>query len=162
MTEYRVVFPEEQFQIVEFRQDDLPGVAVINQSLVAFEPKIVFAWHLSMMLHFEDLIQNGMPSRLERERVEPWEETIDQSFKGEHPEKPNALFLARITWNGTRELIYRIYDPEIVNQVLVRIIESKSQPRPFDYRMEHDPEWTQVKWHLDAVAAGLGSSLDVE
>ena len=43
MTAYRVIIPEERFRLVEFSQDDLPGIAAINQSLVDFEPKAVFA-----------------------------------------------------------------------------------------------------------------------
>ncbi len=48
MTEYRVVIPEERFCIVEFRQENLPGIAVIKEALGPFEPKSVFAWHLSV------------------------------------------------------------------------------------------------------------------
>jgi hypothetical protein len=53
MTDYRVILPEERFRVVTFRQDDLPGIGVINEALVPFEPKIVFAWHLSIMIDFE-------------------------------------------------------------------------------------------------------------
>jgi hypothetical protein len=150
MTEYRVVIPDDRFRIVEFRQEDMPGIAFVNEALASFEPKVVFAWHLSIMLQFEDLIRNGMPSQAERELVDPWGELVDAAVKGENPDKPNALFLARITWNATRELIYRVYEPEPVNQYVVNVIESKSYPRNFDYRMEHDPEWQLAKCHLSA------------
>ncbi len=126
----------------------MPGIAVVNEALRAFEPKVVFAWHLSIMLQFEDLVLNGMPSRSERELVDSWGELVDTVVKGEDPEKPNAIFLARITWNATRELIYRVYDPEAVNQYLANVIDSKSYPRNFDYRMEHDANWDLAKWHL--------------
>lgn len=150
MTEYRVVIPEDRFRIVEFRQGDMPGIGVVNEALAAFEPKVVFAWHLSIMLQFDDLVLNGMPSQSERELVDSWGELVDVAVKGEDPERPNALFLARITWNATRELIYRVYEPEAVNQYLVKVIDSKSYPRNFDYRMEHDPKWELTKWHLSA------------
>ena len=48
----------------------------------AFEPKIVFAWHLSLMLQFADLIDNGMPSKKEREIVDPFGDTLDAVFQG--------------------------------------------------------------------------------
>jgi len=165
MTEYRVLIPENRFRLVEFRQDDMPGIAVVNEALVPFEPKVVFAWHLSIMLQFEDLILNGMPSRSERELVDSWERLVEAAVNGEDPDKPNALFLARITWKATRELIYRVYEPEAVNQYLVNVIDSKSCSRNFNYRMEHDPEWELAKWHLstgvraaepDATADGGG------
>jgi hypothetical protein len=150
VTDYRVVIPNDRFHIVEFRQEDMPGIAVVNEALVLFEPKVVFDWHLSIMLKFEDLVLNGMPSRAERELVDPWESLVEAAVKGEDPDKPNALFLARITWNATRELIYRVYEPEAVNRYLVNVIDSKSYPREFDYRMEHDPRWELAKWHINA------------
>lgn len=149
MDEYRVIIPTEDYNLVRFRQDDLPGVAVINRALRGFEPKLVFAWHLSIMLTFEDLIENGMPSQTDRDIVDPFGDMLDERFKGE-PEKPNALFLARITWNGTRELIYRVFDPEPADAILRGIIESKSHPRHFDYRIDQDPEWKLARWHLNA------------
>jgi hypothetical protein len=150
VTQYRAIIPTETCRIIEFRQDDMPGIAVINEALVDFEPKIVFAWHLSLMLQFEDLILNGMPSQAERDVIDPYGDLLDGAFKGDDPNKPNALFLARITWNKTRELIYRVFDPEPANQYLVNVIEAKSHPRPFDYRIDHDPEWKLAEWHLKA------------
>lgn len=150
MTEYRVIVPTETFRIVEFRQDDLPGIAVINNALTDFEPKIVFAWHLSIILEFEDLILNGMPSQAERDIIDPYGASLDAVFKGDNADKPNALFLARITWNKTRELIYRVFDPEPANQHLANVIETKSHPRHFDYRIDHDPDWKLADWHLNA------------
>ena len=163
MTEYRVVIPEERFRIVEFQQENLPGIAVINEALGPFEPKIVFAWHLSIMVQFEDLVVNGMPSHSDRELVDSWEDLVDAVVKGENPDKPNAIFLARITWNETRELVYRVYEPESVNQYLVNAIDTKSYPSSFDYRMDHDPEWKLAKWHLSAGirATASGTSSEV-
>ena len=150
MPEYRVVIPEERFRIVEFRQEDLPGVGVINESLRAFEPKVVFGWHLSILLRFKDLVFNGMPSESDRELVGAWGDAAGAAAKGEDLEKPNALFLARITWNATRELIYRVCDPKPVDRYLTGVIDSKSYPRRFEYRMDHDPDWKLAKWHLSA------------
>jgi hypothetical protein len=153
MTAYRVIIPEENYQLIEFRQEDLPGIGVINEALCDFEPKVVFAWHLSLMIDFEDLIENGMPSKAEREVVDPFGDSLDAVFKGDDPEKPNALFLARITWNRTRELIFRVYDPKPPHEYLSRMIAEKNHPRQFDYRIDDDPEWKLAQWHLKAARA---------
>ncbi len=92
MNEHRVIIPEETARIVEFRQEGLPGIAFINSSLETFEPKVVFAWHLSIMLQLKDLILNGMPSQAERDVIDPFGDLIDAAIKGGQPEKPNALF----------------------------------------------------------------------
>jgi hypothetical protein len=160
MTDYRVLIPDERFSIVNFKQENLPGIAVINEALVMFEPKIVFAWHLSILLQFEGLILNGMPAQSDRDLVDPWGDIVDAAVKGENPDKPNALFLARITWNATRELVYRVFDPEAVSQYLTSVIESKSYPRNFDYRMEDDPEWKLAEWHLSSAKAQQAAPVD--
>lgn len=150
MAEYRVIIPEERFDIVEFNQNGLPGIGVINRSLRDFEPKIVFAWHLSIIIEFERLAEKGMPSKTERKLVDEFGDSLDLALKGSDLEKPNALFLARITWNATRELIYRVYDPEPPHRFLTQLINEKTYPRQFDYRIDNDSDWKLAHWHLNA------------
>jgi len=154
MQKYRVIIPDEHFQLVHFRQEDLPGIAAINSGLKDFEPKGVFLWHLSVMIQLEDLIDHGLPSQAEVELLEPWEDQLDSGFKGGSPAKPNALCLARITWRESRELIYRVHDPEPANGLLQDLIESKQHPRPFDFRIDRDPEWKLGDWHLNTALQG--------
>jgi phage portal protein BeeE len=53
----------------------------------------------------------------------------------------NAVFLARITCRGQRELAYRVRDPETADQQLERLASAPTPPRPWEYRMEHDPKF---------------------
>jgi hypothetical protein len=147
--EYRVLIPAEDHVVIEFVQEGNPGIMMLNQALKEFEPKIVFSWHLSVMLNFEDLIANGMPSRGEREVIDPYGDILDSVFKGNDSQKPNALFLARITWNKTRELIYRVFEPQPIHNYLQKVIREKSWPRSFDYRIDPDPQWKLAEWHLN-------------
>lgn len=148
MTDYKVLIPDEFYSLLNFEQDDLPGVAVVNTALREFEPKIVFAWHLSIMIDLDDLINNGMPSKSEVKVIDKYGDYLDNEIKGPNKEKPNALFLARITWNKTRELIWRVYYPEISNSFLQEIITANSSSRQFDYRIDPDNKWELAKWHL--------------
>jgi hypothetical protein len=125
---------------------------VVNSGFREFEPKLVFSWHLSVMIQFVDLIDNGMPSTAEREIVDPFGDALDAVFKGDDARKPNALFLARITWNKTRELIYRVFEPEPIHRYLQSIISKKSWAREFGYRIDPDPEWKLARWHLNSEA----------
>ena len=134
--------------MLNFNTERLPGVAVVNKSLAEFEPKEVFVWHCSVMIQCEELIENGMPSREEVEILDKFGDFLDDKMKGDDKEKPNGLFLARITWNETRELIWRIFDPEIANDFLTDLSERKDHPRNFDYRIEEDEDWELTEWHL--------------
>tara|TARA_B100001105_G_C22304894_1_gene405493 strand:+ start:489 stop:935 length:447 start_codon:yes stop_codon:yes gene_type:complete len=147
MKEFKVNIPEEHYKVIEFKQENLPGIGVVNTAFKDFEPKEVFAWHCSMMINFEELIQNGMPSQGERDIVDKFQDFLDEKIKGDS-QKPNALFLARVTWNKTREIIWRIHNPEITNGFLTALIESEDYPREFDFRIDHDPEWKMTEWHL--------------
>lgn len=149
--EFRVLIPEEEYQIIEFKQENLPGIGVVNLSLIEFEPKEVFSWHCSIMIDFENLIENGMPTNKDVLNAEKFEDFLSENIKGADKEKPNALFLARITWNETRELIWRVYNAKIVNDFLEKIIEEKKYPFQFDYRIDDDEEWKLAEWHLQSV-----------
>jgi len=147
MDAFRVFAPEERFRVVNFRQENTLGVAAVNQSLVDFEPKIVFRWHLSIMLVLRDTVGNGMPSTAECAVLDAFGDLLDAGLKAP-TEKQNALFLARITWNATQELIYRVFDPELANSYLQTLITSHEHPREFDFRMDDDPQWNLAAWHL--------------
>lgn len=146
--EYRVIIPDEYYQILKFKQEKLPGIAVVNKNLVKFEPKEVFSWHCSVMITCNELIENGMPSKSEVKILDGFGDFLDDKIKGPDKERPNGLFLARITWNKTRELIWRIFDPEITNNFLMELIEQNEYPREFDYRIDDDVEWKLAEWHL--------------
>ena len=148
--EYQVVIPEESFTLLEFEQEEKLGSAVINVALRGFEPKVVFGWHLSIILELSDVDEDKMPTDAERDVIDEFGKSLDMAIIGKDLEKPNAVFLAQILWNGTLELIWRVFDPEQVNDYLQSIVNEKGdrRPRPFDFRMEHDPDWKICEWHL--------------
>lgn len=145
--EVRIVLPEESYTLIEYKEEDLPCIAAINSGLVSFEHQDIFRWHLSVIIDFEELVDNGMPSEEEREVVDPFCDKLDKEIKA----GGNALFLVRETWNKTRRLVWMVYDPEIAHEHLQYIIDHNRHPRPFDYRMEEDIEWKQAEWYLKAV-----------
>ena len=145
--EIRVILPEEEYGILEWTQDELPCVAVLNSALKNFEPKAIFSWHLSLIIDFEDLIENGMPSQEERDIVDPFCEKLDEEIKA----GGNALFLIRETWNKTRRLVWRVYDPEIAHDHLQYILKNHRYPRQFDYHMKQDMQWEEAKWYFEQI-----------
>lgn len=145
------VIPEEVHTVLEFRQHDLPGFATVNTALREFEPKVAFSWHLSLLLQCVDLIDNRLPSPDEQELLYKFEDGLDPLLKADG----NALFLARVTHDGLRELIWRIHEPEAANAVIQKILRAKDRPRPIDYRMEEDPQWQKASWYLNNACPSL-------
>ncbi len=158
--EYHVVIPEERFTLIRSSKKELPAVISVNSALYGFEPKIIFRWHLSILFTLKDQIGNGMPTKEETDLLYAYEDQLSATLRGPRAEKPNALFLATITWNGTREVLYRVYDPEPANDALQQICRENSTPRGFDFTMEPDPEWKSAEWLLEATQQPIQSATD--
>lgn len=143
--EVQIELPEESYALLKWKEKDLPCIAMLNTALKHFSHKDIFAWHLTVTIEFEELIDNGMPSVEEREIVDPFGDKLESEIKA----GGNALFLIRETWNGTRCLIWRVYDPDIANQHLEYLADNFQYPRQFNWHMSHDPEWGKAKWYFE-------------
>jgi uncharacterized protein DUF695 len=137
---------EEVHTLIEFRQQGLPGFAIVNTALRAFEPKLAFPWHLSLLIQCVDLVDNRLPSPDEQQALYQFEDRLDPLIKA----NGNALFLARVTHDSLRELIWRVHDPEGANSIIQDVLRTKDYPREFHYRMDEDREWQKTGWYLKA------------
>ena len=59
-----------------------------------------------------------------------------------------TLFLARVSNNGTCHVLWQANDPKPIDELLKGIINDKTYPRAFDYRIEYDEKWEGVSWFL--------------
>lgn len=142
-----IIFPKDEFAVVNSSYDGKPAVIVVNTGLRKFKAKDIFGWSCSLVLEYKDLAENGMPTSDESNFVYQYFEQLNDAIKGD-PSHPNAVFLARITHNGTLEAIWQVNNPDVVHKYLQQIIEEKSYPREMDYRIEYDAKWTNVDWYL--------------
>ena len=146
-TTKKVLIPKEKFAVIAGSLDGKPAVVVVNTKLRKFKSKDVFGWSCSLVINYKDLAENGMPTSEESEFVYQYLEGLSKQIIGD-PIHPNALYLARVTWGGTCEVIWQVNNPKLVDELLKGIIESKSYPRDFDYRIEYDAKWDSVSWYL--------------
>jgi Family of unknown function (DUF695) len=147
VTAYKVAIPKEVLTLIKFRQRDLPGFATVNSALKEFEPKIVFPWHLSVLIRCGQLVEDRLPSTDEQNLLYEFEDKLDPLIKA----KGDALFLARVTHDAHREIIWRVHDPEAANSVFRGILLTGNYPREFEYRIDEDPSWEKAVWYLDKV-----------
>jgi uncharacterized protein DUF695 len=141
-----VVIPKEVHALIHFRQRNLPGIATINSALKGFEHKMFFSWHLSVLIRCVQLVEERLPSPEEQNLLYEFEDKLDPLIKA----KGNALFLARVTHDARREIIWRVRDPEAANSALREILLTKDYRREFEYRMDEDPKWDKAIWYLDS------------
>lgn len=140
--------PKERNVTITFREDDLPAVAVINEGLLNFTDRASFPYNLSIIIQCNECMNNGLPTERELATLSNFEESIKKDIEGDG-NQPNALFFCRISWNETREMIWKIKDPQLVNEYITHIQNQKMCVREFDFSCDKDPNWEQTNWYFD-------------
>lgn len=120
------------------------AVVVVDSALRTFEDRGAFPWHLKLSIDCKFLGENGMPTTEEIKVLERLEVEISSALQIEK----NSLFLARITCRGTRDLLYRVHDPEVASAALQELIAAGSQLREWEYYMERDSGWVLAQPEL--------------
>jgi hypothetical protein len=141
--EVRIVVPEPHFTLFNAMRDELPEIIVVNDALLTFEHTDIFPWYLNITIDAHDLAENGLPTEDESRLLFEIGDVIEDAILGgrtEHDGK-NALFLARSTWNGMRELRYQVHDPEIADKALRLLLDDREWERPWGYEMKGDETW---------------------
>ena len=147
---YNVYIPEEKFAVVRYEKNGHPAIGMVNTALTDFKHKEVLRWYLSIIIDFKERANNGMPTNKELETIYKFEDYLAEHLTNDKT-KPNALFVAKETYNGMCHLIYYVYDPEVAYTFLQKEILIKRFDREFEFIMERDPSWQQAEWLLDGV-----------
>ena len=132
-----ITTPKESFIAAQGTSKGLPDIWIVNSALEDLTPKEAFAWHLSVIVACKHTVGAGLPTKEENTVLAGIGDAFDENLTRD----ANAVRLARITWNSTRQLLYRVRNPELANTYLRAVIEQRSCPREFEYRMEQDPTW---------------------
>lgn len=132
----RITLPEASYTLFDGNRSDLPEIIVVNEALLSFRHTEVFPWHIEITIEAKDLAEQGMPTPDESAVLFELGDRIEGAVLGK-----NALFLARSTWNGVRQLLFRVHDPEIAHVVLQAILAERPPIREWRYHMTHDREW---------------------
>jgi Family of unknown function (DUF695) len=128
------------------------GVAVVavNDGLRDFKERGFFPWHLVVSID----AQYGS-GNLPTEREEEWLQAVGHIIETrlialENKSKnPLVLYLARSTWNGVRELIFRVHDAEYVNAVLSDTMHSTEWPRSWRFEAKADKDWAEAERYFE-------------
>ena len=140
-----ITIPTESYELIELKGNNLPAICLVNKSLVKFEHQDIFPWFCTLTLDLKDLDSKDMPTDSEKEVLNAFFNKLDAELKKDH----NGLFVARVTWNKTQQLVWRLHDPVLADDFIQGIIESEDHPRSFDYAINNDPTWNKSKWLLD-------------
>ena len=140
-----VAIPKESAVILQGESEGFPELQVINQALDGFAGADGLPWHLSIIIDMVEKHDVGLPTSSETAVLKEFAKELRRHLEADS----NAAFLASITWNGTRQLVFRVRDPEVANAYLSRVTADPSPIRQFDYRMEQDAAWTLAEQYLE-------------
>ena len=138
------VLPDESFVAMHGVSEGLPDARVVNQALDGFAHAGAYAWHLSIIIDMVETLENGLPAEAEQGVLTRFADELRSHLQADG----NAAILASVTWNGTRQLVLRVRDPERANDYLTSVVDGASPVRQFEYRMEHDPAWALAEQYL--------------
>src|SRR5579864_2962437 len=105
----KIEIPEPSYTLFNAQRDGLPQVVVVNEALLSFQWTRLFSWHLRVCIEAEDLAEHGMPTSRESSLLFEVGDQIEKLvLEGRTAQgAENALFLARSTWNGFRDLYFQ-------------------------------------------------------
>lgn len=137
--------PAEPFVVLQAETHGLPDIWIINTALEELADRGAFPWHLSIMVEMNETFANGIPTRAEQVVLGEFGDAMGARLK----EDGNALWVANVTWNGTRQFVYRVRDPEIAHEHLSSVVQSDAAIRPLEYEMEEDADWGHATTYLE-------------
>ncbi len=134
---------DDNWTLFSVQRHGLPEVLMANNAMRGFEPRAIFPWYLSIVIVALNLADKAMPDPEEQELLNAIGNEIEDALVAARTEHgaPNVLYFARSTWNGQRELMFRVHDAKIANAVLKSKVDAKKRERDWSFQMEGDAEW---------------------
>jgi hypothetical protein len=140
--------------IAQTVREGQPELLVVNKGLRNLTNPDLFAWHLGVAMRAKAVDANGMPTAEEIAIVNEVSEKIVAFMLESRTEHgaPNALFFAQSTWNGIREVIFRVHDAAAAIKLLGKRTYDKWE-RDWEFKIVEDPRWEMVAPITNLLAA---------
>lgn len=97
-----------------------------------------------------------MPTSREAKLLDELGDAIESELTGATTDQGsiNALFLARVTCDSRRELVYRVHDPEPANDALAKAV-TQLQAREWFFNLSRDDGWEAAQVFQDLCASAF-------
>lgn len=137
--------PPGNFVFLRLETDGLPEIWMLNHKVDTDIERAAFPWHLTIDIEMKEAHEIGLPTDAEQRDLTKLRETLDVTLLTDK----NALWLGSMTWNRTRQLIYRVRIQSPVNEYLTALMGSSAAMRPMQHRMVPDASWEQAEYYLE-------------
>jgi hypothetical protein len=136
---------KDSFIAMQGITDGLPHVWLVNQALDTLARKAEYPWHLSIIIDMVEQAGHGLPSKAEQQVLGQ----LGDEFRTGLQAGGNALFLLSGTWNGERQLVFRVRDPALAQSYLKPVVDNPAPVRHLEYLMQQDPTWSLTEKYLE-------------
>jgi hypothetical protein len=127
------------FSGLQGEKDGHPLVAIIDSSLRDKKARTGFPWFLSISTPLKDPTADGLPTNQEASDLNDWEDLLEKNYL----QGCRFVYVGRVTWNGTRQLLFYLDKPDCVEPKL-KMFAHDSPKRVFDFQCQRDERWEKV------------------
>jgi hypothetical protein len=131
------------FAVVETYKDGHPLFLTIDTTLRDGKTKPSYPWFVSIVTPIKYPTKAGLTNDAEASELNGWEDGLEKEFIG----TCRYAFVGRVTWNGTRELLYYVDKPDSIVPKLEQRATADPK-RQFHVESTRDDKWEKVDAYL--------------
>jgi hypothetical protein len=135
------IFPGESFSILELNMPDGLAFATVNSAYKDYQNKKHFPYLAGFELEILNKNDNGHPLNDEAEILNDLQDKIESFLKEKHTVHP----VARVTRNGTRDILIYIDEPKFTKEEAKEFFDQINEIRAVNFIINKDPNWNSVK-----------------
>ena len=113
--------------------------ATIDSSFRDKKVRAGFPWFLSVSTSLKDPTADGLTTDQEASELNDWEDLLQKNYL----EDCRFMYVGRVTWNGTRQLLYYLDKPDCAETKLKKFANDFPK-RVFDFQYQRDEQWDRV------------------
>src|ERR1700730_387225 len=95
--------------MIQALMDGRPHIAMIDTSLGDHKFRASFPWFLAISTPLTSPTTDGLPTGQEASALNDWEDSIESKIAS----ACLFVYVGRVTWNGSRELLYYVDKPRL-------------------------------------------------
>jgi Family of unknown function (DUF695) len=123
------------FSIFRGEKDGHPLFAMVDTTPHDNKFKSTYPWFLNITTSLTNPTKDGLTTDKEASDVNDWEDSLEKQFSG----TCRFVYVGRVTWNGTRQLLYYVDASDSIEAKLSKLAD-RHPARAFSVQAERDEQ----------------------
>jgi hypothetical protein len=138
------IFPNENFTIFRVNMPEGLSFATVNTGYRNYHNKKCYPFLVAIELEILEKNNNGHPTDIDAQRLNEIQENVESLLKQQQTVHP----LARVTRNGTRDIMMYIDKPVFSEKELTGYCDNIRKERKIVFSIQKDEKWNAVSGFL--------------